>query len=81
MRIKRIFALAGELQYNYKRIIKIRLGVYQFASTKIISDNLLIISKAVEVASNNGIRLIAFHKCSLCGYPSIESKIEDIEEL
>lgn len=55
-----------------------RIGVYQFASTNSIDDNLAIIKKAVYLASVSEVKLLVFHECALCGYPPIESKIEEI---
>lgn len=53
-------------------------GVYQFASTNRIDDNLEIIKKAISQAAENNVRLLVFHECALTGYPPIETRIEDI---
>ena len=55
-----------------------KLGVYQFASTNVVSDNLSIIGKAIAKASENAVKLLVFHKCALCGYPPIECQVEEI---
>lgn len=55
-----------------------KIGVYQFASTNKIESNLKIMSSATLQASKEQVRLLVFHECALCGYPPIESKIEEI---
>lgn len=55
-----------------------RTGVYPFPSTNKIEQNLNTIRKAIAQAAENGVRLLAFHECALCGYPPVESNIEEI---
>lgn len=57
-----------------------RIGVYQFSSTNRMDHNLKIIHKAIRLAAENKVKLLAFHECALCGYPPIESKIEEIRK-
>lgn len=55
-----------------------RIGVYPFASTNSIKDNLFVIKKAIRLAAENQVRLLVFHECALTGYPLMETKIEEI---
>lgn len=57
-----------------------KFAVYQFASTSSIDNNLKIIKQAICQAANQQARLIVFHECALCGYPPIESNIDEIKE-
>lgn len=57
-----------------------KFAVYQFASTSSIDNNLKIIKKAICQAANQQARLVVFHECALCGYPPIESNIDEIKE-
>lgn len=58
-----------------------KIAVYQFASTNVVSDNLSKIRKAIRSAAESNVRIIIFHECALCGYPPIESNIEDINSV
>jgi predicted amidohydrolase len=49
-----------------------KLAVFQFASSGNIDDNVSAIKRAIETAAKNGVRLLAFHECALCGYPPVE---------
>lgn len=55
-----------------------RTGVYPFSSTNKIEQNLNTIRKAIAQAAENDVRLLVFHECALCGYPPVESNIEEI---
>lgn len=55
-----------------------RIGMYQFASTGDIDLNLRKIKSAIELASKEKVDLLVFHECALCGYPPIETCIEEI---
>ena len=54
------------------------IGLYPFASTANIPNNLRIMDKAASAASAASVRLLVFHECALCSYPPIESRIEGI---
>lgn len=56
-----------------------RVAVYPFPSNHAITDNLHIIETAICQASAQHVRLLAFHECSLCGYPPIECDINSIK--
>lgn len=56
-----------------------RVAVYPFPSNHAIADNLHIIETAICQASAQHVRLLAFHECSLCGYPPIECDINSIK--
>lgn len=45
-----------------------KIGVYQFSSTNSIRNNLETIKKAICLAAGQGVRLVVFHECALCGY-------------
>ena len=49
-----------------------KIAVFQFASSESIEGNLSAIERAILKASQNGVRLLVFHECALCGYPSVE---------
>ena len=53
-----------------------KIGVYPFKSTGEIEKNLSVITKAVMLGAQEGIRLMVFHECALCGYPPVETQIE-----
>ncbi|MCI9475953.1 carbon-nitrogen hydrolase family protein [Anaerovoracaceae bacterium 41-7] len=55
-----------------------KIGVYQFSSTNSIRNNLETIRNAICLAAEQGVRLIVFHECALCGYPPIEQNIDNI---
>lgn len=57
-----------------------RTGVYPFPSTNDIEKNLTTIKKAIIQAAENSVRLLVFHECALCGYPPVESQMEEITE-
>ena len=57
-----------------------RIGVYPFASTGLIGDNLRTICKAIRLAAEAGARLLVFHECALCGYPPLETGMHEIAE-
>ncbi len=57
-----------------------KIGVYQFSSTNSIRNNLETIKKAICLAAGQGVRLVVFHECALCGYPPIEQSIDDIHK-
>lgn len=56
-----------------------RIAVFQFASSDDIELNFSKIKKAIFEAAENEVRLLVFHECALCGYPSVESKIDKID--
>ena len=58
-----------------------KIGVYQFSSTNSIKNNLETIKKAICLAAGQGVRLVVFHECALCGYPPIEQSIDDIHNV
>lgn len=55
-----------------------KIGVYPFASTGSIDENLLTIRTGIEQAAAQNVRLLVFHECALCGYPPVESDISKI---
>ena len=55
-----------------------RIGLYQFASSSRISDNMAHICRAVKGAAAQSVRLLVFHECALCGYPPLETAVNDI---
>ena len=55
-----------------------RIGLYQFASSNRISDNMNHICRAVNGAAAQSVRLLVFHECALCGYPPLETAVNDI---
>ena len=55
-----------------------RIGLYQFASSSRISDNMAHICRAVKGAAAQSVRLLVFHECALCGYPPLETAVDDI---
>ena len=57
-----------------------RIGLYQFASGSRISDNMIHIRRAAEGAAAQSVRLLVFHECALCGYPPLETTVENIRE-
>lgn len=61
-----------------RRIDKVKIGVYPFKSTGAIEENLSVITKAVTLGSQVGVRLMVFHECALCGYPPLETQIEQV---
>lgn len=56
------------------------ISVYPLASTNSIADNLSKISSSIEQAAAEHVRLLIFHKCALCGYPLVETSIDEIED-
>lgn len=56
-----------------------KIGVYPFASTNNIADNLSRISSAIGQAAKEHVRLLVFHECALCGYPPVETSIDEID--
>lgn len=55
-----------------------RFGLYQFASSSRISDNMAHTCRAVKGATAQSVRLLVFHECALCGYPPLETAVNDI---
>lgn len=55
-----------------------RIGLYQFAGSSRISDNMAHICRAVKGAAAQSVRLLVFHECALCGYPPLETAVDDI---
>ena len=55
-----------------------RIGLYQFASSSRISDNMIHICRAVNGAAAQSVRLLVFHECALCGYPPLETAVNEI---
>lgn len=55
-----------------------KIGVYPFKSTGAIEENLSVITKAVMLGSQAGVRLMVFHECALCGYPPLETQLEQV---
>jgi len=72
--------LERPFSYTPKEMIAIKIALYPFASSDSISDNLTAIRTGIQLAAAQNVRLIAFHECSLCGYPPIESNISEITE-
>lgn len=57
-----------------------RVGVFQFSGSSNINDNYKAITRAIEEASHNKVRLLVFQECATCGYPPVEtSKINNID--
>ena len=56
-----------------------KIGVYPFASTNNIADNLSKMSSAIDQAASEHVRLLVFHECALCGYPPVETSIDEID--
>lgn len=57
-----------------------KFAVYQFASSSCIDQNIAVIKSAICEAAKQQARLIVFHECALCGYPPIETNIDEIKE-
>lgn len=57
-----------------------RIGVYQFASGGEVGNNLKTILGAVKQGAARGVNLLVFHECALCGYPPLETTIEQIDQ-
>lgn len=55
-----------------------KLGLYPFASGGSISENLAHIACGTALAAKQGVELLVFHECALCGYPPLEVDIERI---
>ncbi|HJC24156.1 MAG TPA: carbon-nitrogen hydrolase family protein [Candidatus Eisenbergiella merdavium] len=55
-----------------------RIGLYQFAGTNRISENMKHICRAIKGAAEQSVRLLVFQECALCGYPPIETSMEEI---
>lgn len=53
-----------------------KIAVYPFASTSDIARNLEKIRRAAALAASQGVRLLVFHECALCGYPPLETAPE-----
>ena len=49
--------------WQYMRKQVMRIGLYQFA---------------VKGAAAQSVRLLVFHECALCGYPPLETAVDDI---
>lgn len=56
-----------------------RIGVYQFASGPDVDNNLATIEAGIKQASAEGVRLLVFHECALCGYPPLETRMDSID--
>lgn len=50
-----------------------KVGVYQFHGSDIISDNHETIINAIKKASHSKVRLLVFQECATCGYPPVET--------
>lgn len=57
-----------------------RVAVYPFASTDDIEKNLEKIRTAARLAAEQGVRLLVFHECALCGYPPLETIVEKLDQ-
>ena len=55
-----------------------KLGLYPFPSGGDLSENLKHITRGAALAAGQGVELLAFHECALCGYPPLETSIEAI---
>ncbi len=55
-----------------------KIGLYPFASTSRIPENLEKICAAARLAARQGVRLLAFHECALCGYPPLETTVDQL---
>lgn len=56
-----------------------KAAVYPFASTNRISDNLDKIRAGARLAARQGVRLLVFHECALCGYPPLETTVDQLD--
>lgn len=57
-----------------------RVGVFQFSGSSNINDNYKAITRAIEEASQNKVRLLVFQECATCGYPPVEtSELNNID--
>jgi len=56
-----------------------RIGVYQFPGSCDVEKNCKAILKAAQQASKQGVRLLVFQECAVCGYPPDETP--DIEAI
>lgn len=55
-----------------------KLGLYPFPSSGDISENLTHIARGTVLAKEQGVDLLVFHECALCGYPPLETEIHTI---
>jgi omega-amidase len=51
---------------------KIKLGAFQFAPCNDISKNLEALTRGIELAAKQNVRLLLTQECALCGYPPVE---------
>lgn len=61
-----------------------RIGAYQFPVSGNMSDNFIIIEKAIKDASAQGVELLVFPECALTGYPPhdiSDSSVVDFEKV
>ena len=49
-----------------------RIGVYQFPGSGDLLKNTETVCRALESAATQGVRLLVFQECALCGYPPVE---------
>lgn len=50
-----------------------RVGVFQFSTSRDIYRNHRKIVEAIKNAGSKQVRLLVFHECAACGYPPIET--------
>ena len=55
-----------------------KIGLYPFASGPEIAENLRHITQGASLAAQQGVELLVFHECALCGYPPLETTIDII---
>ena len=55
------------------------IGVYQFAVSKNIAQNMDAIQRGVALAAKESARLLVFPECALTGYPTHEARSSDVD--
>lgn len=55
-----------------------KIGLYPFASGADMAENLRHITQGASLAAQQGVELLVFHECALCGYPPLETAIETV---
>ncbi len=57
-----------------------KVGIFQFPGSSIITENYKYIIRAIEEAAQNKVRLLVFQECAACGYPPVETpEIDNID--
>lgn len=57
-----------------------KIAAYQFAVSADITNNYRCISNAAREAAGKGARILLLPECALCGYPPLESKMNEIDD-